>query len=223
MKQARDDKAGRHMVLKIVTVFVGILALAAGCSAQQGSGNPEGQAGELRPVIYPSGGAIKFPEDQVIKKELQVTTKWQTVTFEKPLQINREGGMGLHLVVDQAPYISTTDDNHPLNPEVSDAEYRLNAFSLRRRSDGALVRPEAMLVGDNGEEVKVRPMGHLYPFCDKHVMTMALRTFKDFYSPSPPYPEGIRTITSMRIRGTTPFLVRYLWWKVDSHPELHSR
>jgi hypothetical protein len=54
-------------------------------------------------------------------------------------------------------------------------------------------------------------------------MTMALRTFKDFYSPSPPYPEGIRTITSMRIRGTTPFLVRYLWWKVDSHPELHSR
>jgi hypothetical protein len=223
MKQVHDDKAGRHFSLKmVIVVLLATLTLALGCSAQQGSGDPEGQAGELRPVIYPSGGAIKFPEEQVIKKELQVTTKWQTVTFEKPLQINREGLMGLHLVVDQAPYISTTDD-HPLNPEVSDAEYQLNAFSLRRRSDGALVRPEAVLVGDNGEEVKVRPDGNLYPFCDLHVMTMALRTFKDFYSPLPLFSEGIRTITSMRIRGTTPFLVRYLWWKVDSHPELHSR
>jgi hypothetical protein len=44
MKQARDDKAGRHMVLKIVIVVLSAtLALALGCAAQQGSGNPEGQ------------------------------------------------------------------------------------------------------------------------------------------------------------------------------------
>jgi hypothetical protein len=211
------------MPLKILaTVFIGLLALAGGCAAQESSCKPEDPTADLRPVVYPSKRFNKFPEDQVIKKELRVTTQWQTVTFEKPLQINRRGTMGLHLVVDQAPYISTTDDD-PRNLDCSDAEYQLNAFSLRRRNDWALVRPEAVLVGDNGEEVKVRPDGHLYPYFDKHVMTMALRTFKDVNSPSPPFPEGIKTFTSMRIRSTTTFLVRYLWWKVDNHPEFYSR
>jgi hypothetical protein len=211
------------MRLKILaTVFIGLLSLVAGCAAQQDSGKQDDLASGLRPVIYPPEGLKKFAQNQVIKKELQVTTQWQTVTFGKPLQINRRGTMGLHLVVDQAPYISTTDDD-PRNLDCSDAEYQLNAFSLRRRRDWALVRPEAVLVGDNGVEVKVRPDGHLYPSFDKHAMTMALRTFKDVNSPSPPFPEGIKTFTSMRIRSTTPFLVRYLWWKVDSHPEFYSR
>jgi hypothetical protein len=75
----------------------------------------------------------------VIKKELRVTTQWQTVTFEKPLLINRRGTMGLHLVVDQAPYISTTDDD-PRNLDCSDAEYQLNAFSLHGQVGFVLVR-----------------------------------------------------------------------------------
>ena len=158
----------------------------------------------------------------MIKKELRVTTQWQTVTFEKPLQINRRGTMGLHLVVDQAPYISTMDDS-PLNPECNKPECYKNAYSLRRLSDGALIRPEAVIVGDNGVEVTIRPEGHLYPYFDKHVMTVILATFKDVNSPSPPFPDGIKTFTSMRIRSTTPFLVRYLWWKVDNHPEFYSK
>ncbi|MEJ2661244.1 MAG: hypothetical protein P8Z73_11055 [Desulfobacteraceae bacterium] len=211
------------MRLKILAaVFIGTLALAAGCPAQQGPGRPEGPAGSLRPVIYPPENLNKFPQEQVIKKELRVTTKWQTIAFEKPLQINRRGTMGLHLVVDQAPYISTMDDS-PLNPECNKPECAIDAFCLRRLNDGALVRPQAVLVGDNGEEVKVRPTGHLYPIFDQHVITMALRTFKDVDSPPPAFPAGIKTITAMRIRSTTPFLVRYLWWSVDSHPELYSR
>jgi hypothetical protein len=223
MKQAHDDKECKHMPLKVIIAFLAAaLALTAGCQAQQGSGKQDGSDMGLRPVVYPSERFNKFPEDQVIKKELQVTTQWQTVTFEKPLQINRRGTMGLHLVVDQELYISTTDDN-PRNLDCSDAEYQLNAFSLHRKSDWALVRTEAVLVGDNGKAVKVRPTGHFYPYFDKHVMTMALSSFKDFNSAPPPFPAGIKTITSMRIRSTTPFLVRYLWWKVDSHPEFYSR
>ena len=209
------------MRLKIpATVFIGILALATGCTAHDVSGKQGGPAEGIRSVIYPPEGLNKFPEDQVIKKELQVTTQWQTVTFEKPLLINRRGTMNLHLVVDQAPYISTTDDD-PRNLDCSDAEYQLNAFSLRRRSDWALVRPEAVLMGDNGVEVKVRPDGHLYPSFDKHVMTVALGYVKDINAFVPPFPEGIKTFTSMRIRSTTPFLVRYLWWSVDHHPDLN--
>jgi len=211
------------MPLKIfIAVLAAVLAMSTGCAAQQDSGNPEGRAEGLRPVIYPPTGLIKFPEEQVIKKELRVTTRWQTVIFEKPLQINRKGTMGLHLVVDQAPYISTMDD-HPLNPECNKPECYKNAYSLRRLSDGALVRPEVVLVGDNGVEVTIRPEGQLYPSFDKHSMTVALRTFKDVNSPSPPFPKGIRSFISMRIRSTAPFLVRYLWWSVDHHPELYSR
>jgi hypothetical protein len=223
MKQAHINKACRHMPLKIIIAFLAAtLALAAGCPAQQGPGRPEGPAADLQPVVYPSERFNKFPEDQVIKKELRVTTQWQTVTFDKPLQINRRGTMGLHLVVDQAPYISTLDD-HPLNPECNKPECAIDAYSLRRLSDGALVRPEAVLVGDNGEEVKVRPEGHLYPYFDKHVMTVALGYVKDINSFAPPFPASIKTFTAMRIRSTTPFLVRYLWWKVDNHPEFYSR
>jgi hypothetical protein len=218
MKQAHDDKACRHMPLKIIIAFLtATLALDAGCQAQQGPGGPKGPGENLRPVIYPPESFNKFPEEQVIKKELQVTTQWQTLTFEKPLQINRRGLMGLHLVVDQAPYISTADDD-PRNLDCSDAEYQLNAFSLRRRSDWALIRPEAVLVGDNGKEVKVRPEGHLYPSFDQHVMTVILRTFKDVNSPSPPFPKGIKAFTAMRIRSTELFLARYLWWSVDRYP-----
>jgi hypothetical protein len=209
------------MQLKLLaTVFIGILALAAGCAAQDVSGKPGGSIEDLGSVIHPPDGLNKFPEDQVIKKELQVTMQWQTVTFKKPLQINRRGTMGLHLVVDQAPYISTLDD-HSLNPECNKPGCYKNAYSLRRLSDGALVRPEAVLVGDNGVEVTVRPEGHLYPSFDKDVMTVILATFKDVNSPSPPFPEGIQTFTEMRIRSTTPFPVRYLWWKVDHHPDLN--
>jgi len=223
MMQAHNHKACRHMPLKIfIAVLAAVLAMSTGCAAQQDSGNPEGHAEGLRPVAYPSEDLLKFQEEQVIKKELRVTTRWQTVIFEKPLQINRKGTMGLHLVVDQVPYISTMDD-HPLNPECKKPECAVDAFSLRRLSDGALVRPEAILVGDNGEEVKIRPTGHLYPFFDKHVMTVALRYVKDVNAFAPPFPEGIKTFTSMRIRSTMPFLVRYLWWSVDSHPELFSR
>ncbi len=214
------------MPFKMLTAVWAVLLLTAlGCHAGQGDGSPSDHGSDSKgryPIIYPPKSDLLFPEDQVIKKEVQVTPQWQTIAFEKPLQINRQGVMGLHLVVDQEPYMSTTD-NDPRNLDCSDEEYQKNAFSLRRRSDGVLVRPEAVLIGDNGVEVSIRPDGHLYPYCDKHVMTIALGTYKDANSPPPDFPESVKTFTALRIRGTEPFVVRYLWWKVDVHPEIYSR
>jgi hypothetical protein len=201
----------------LIIVLLGSFIAAFGCNAGQPADQITANGYHSRHITYPPQSALEYPQDQVVKKEFEITTQWQTITFEKPLQINRHGLMGLHLAVDQAPYISTTDDD-PRNLDCSDAEYQKNAFSLRRRSDGVLVRPEAILVGDNGVEVKVRPDGHLYPYSDKSIMTMALRTFKDVNSPSPPFPKGIKSITAMRIRSTAPFLVRYIYWNVDRYP-----
>ncbi len=207
------------------TVLAVLFLLAFGCSGRQADDPaPEAAAGAKGryPVTYPTGRAIKFSEDQVIKKEIQITTHWQTITLDKPLKINQQGIMGLHLVVDKAPYISTMD-THPLNPECNTPECVIDAFCLTRLSDGAIIRPEAVLVGNNGVEVSIRPNGHLYPFCDPHVMTMALGTFKDVNSPPPDFPESIQSFTALRIRANEPFIVRYLWWKVDEHPEMYSR
>ncbi|MFZ1986534.1 MAG: hypothetical protein WAU91_19145 [Desulfatitalea sp.] len=210
---------------KLPAVLAVLLLIALGCGGGQVDApapDPASGAKGRYPVIYPPQSALLFPEDQVIKKEIQVTTQWQTITFEKPLKINRQGLMGLHLVVDRAPYISTMD-THPLNPECNTPDCVIDAYCLLRLSDGAIVRPEAVLVGDNGVEVNVRSLGHLYPYCDTHVMTMALRTFKDVDSPPPDFPESIQAFTALRIRGTEPFVVRYLWWSVDRHPEIYSR
>lgn len=200
-----------------IVVFMAFWVLTTACHADHLADQTADHSGN-RPVNYPEGRAIKFSEEQVIKKEFQVTTQWQTITFEKPLRINRQGLMGLHLAVNQQPYISTIDI-HPLNDR-SNIE---NAYSLRRLSDGVLVKPEAVLIGDNGIEVRVRPVGHLYPYFDKYIMTVVLGTFKDANSPPPPFPEGIRGFTAMRIRSTEPFLVRYLWWCVDRHPDIFNR
>jgi hypothetical protein len=206
------------MQLKIlITVLIfGLWAATSTCQAQQWVEYPADNSGG-QPDEYPLKTARRLPEEQIIKKEFEVTTQWQTITFEKSLQINRKGLMGLHLAVDQQLYISTMY-NHPLNPECTKAGCAINAFCLRRLSDGTLIRPEAILVGDDGSEVKIRPAGHLYPYFDKKVITMALRAYEDADSHSPPFPEGIKAFKALRIRSTAPFRVKFLYWNVDRYP-----
>jgi hypothetical protein len=201
----------------LIIVLLGSFIAAFGCNAGQSADQNAANGSRNRHITYPPKSALEYPQDQVVKKEFEVTTRWQTITFEKPLQINRHGLMGLHLAVDQAPYISTMDD-HPLNPECNEPECAINVACLRRLSDGVIIRPEAVLIGDNGVEVKVRPTGHLYPYSDKSIMTIALGICEDVNAPPPPFPKGIKSITAMRIRSTEPFLVRYLYWNVDRYP-----
>jgi hypothetical protein len=206
------------MLMKIFTILLlGWFSVAFGCNAGQSADQHAPKGNSSRHITYPPKSALEYPQDQIVKKEFEVTTQWQTIRFEKPLKINRKGLMGLHLAVDRAPYISTMDD-HPLNPECNEPECAINAACLRRLSDGVIIRPEAILIGDNGVEVKVRPTGHLYPYSDNSIMTMALGICDDTNSSSPPFPRGIKAITAMRIRSTEPFLVRYLYWNVDRYP-----
>jgi hypothetical protein len=200
----------------IIILMIGLWTLSSTCHAQQRGEYPATGINE-QAVSYPSKSRINFPEEQIIRKAFEVTRQWQTFTFEIPLQINRKGLMSLHLAVDKQLYISTMV-NHPLNPECNKPGCAINAFCLRRLSDGVLIRPEAVLVADNGVEVKVRPAGHLYPNFDKNVITLALRACKDAYSHPLPFPKGIKTIKAIRIRGTEPFQIKFLYWNVDRYP-----
>ena len=176
----------KHMRSKnLIAILVASILLTCGCHTEYlGSNSAEKTFNKTRrrSVNYPPPSSLQFPEEQVIKKEFKVTNQWQTITFEKPLKVNRKGLMGLHLAVDQEPFISTTDDD-PRNLDCSKAEYQKNAFSLRRRSDGVLIRPEAVLIGDNGIEVKIRPVGHLYPYFDQYIRTIELGVCDDINAP----------------------------------------
>jgi hypothetical protein len=203
------------MRLKIIAmVFLGLLATVGGCNAERLVRHAKDNDNSPS-VNYPPKSSLDYPEDQVVKKEIQVTTQWQTIAFKKPLIINRLDLQHLHLAVDQAPYISTMD-THALNPECNEPECAINGFCLRRLSDGVVIRPDVILIGDNGVEVKVRSVGHLYPYFDKNIITMMIGTFKLNGHP-PPFPVGITAFTAMRIRSTEPFLIRYLYWNVDYH------
>lgn len=194
---------------------MGLCAISSTCHAQQWIEFPADNSSSPS-IKNPSKSTRQFPEEQVIKKELEVTTQWQTITFKKPLRINRKGLMGLHLAVDKRLYIPSIVD-HPLNPKCNKPKCAANAFCLRRLSDGVLIRPDVVLIADNGVEIVVKSAGHLYPFFDRNVITMALRASNGAKS-SPRFPEGIRTFNALRIRSTEPFVVRYLYWIVDRYP-----
>jgi hypothetical protein len=203
----------------IIILMVVLWALSSTSHAQQWTEYPENES-RGQSVDDLLKHALQYPEDRIIKKSFKVTTQWQTIAFDKPLQINRKGLMGLHIAVDNQLYISTMYD-HPLNPKCKKTECAVNAFCLRRIEDGALVRPEAVLIGDNNVEVSVRPAGHLYPYFDKNAITVALRAFKDGRSSPPPFPKGIKAFKAIRIRSTEPFQVRFLYWNVDRYPYYH--
>lgn len=196
--------------------MIGLWALSSTCHAQQWAVYPAND-GNGKSIDYSPENANQYPEDRIIRKTFEVTTQWQTITFEKPLHINQKGLMGLHLAVDKQLYIPTMYDR-PLNPGSDKSKRTANAFYLRRSSDRALIKPEVILIAVNDAEVKVRPAGHLYPFFDKDVITMALRTCKNAKSLPPPFPKGIKAFKAMRIRSTEPFMVKYLYWNVDRHP-----
>jgi len=104
-----------------------------------------------KPPAISGCGSHGFPEDRRISGPFQITTDWQTIRFDPPLRINREGLQVLHFVVDQELY----DPN-----SMYDIEDTANHFSLRR-TDDVLARPEVVLIGDNGEDVTVFPMSNI--------------------------------------------------------------
>ena len=205
-----------HTKILIIILMVGLWTLSSTCHAQQ-RGEYHTTGINEQAVDCPSKSMIKFPEEQIIRKAFEVTRQWQTFTFEIPLQINRKGLMSLHLAVDKQLYISTMV-NHPLNPECNKPGCAINAFCLRRLSDGVLIRPEAILVADNGIEVKVRPASNLYPNFDKDVITMALRAYKNVNLHPLVFPKGIKAFKAIRIRSSESFRIRYLYWNVDPYP-----
>ncbi|MBI3897374.1 MAG: hypothetical protein HY308_03650 [Gammaproteobacteria bacterium] len=170
--------------------FTVILLLSLGC--------------QPRDNRYPED---QFPEDQHVVGPFNITSEWQTITFSKPLAINREGSQSFNFVVDRDRY-------------VPNSEYQIedipNQANLRRR-DGVLVKPEVVLIGDNGQEVLVTAVSNTW--LNVGGLTIGFSMLINPDTPSPPFPEAISAFRAVRVRSNEPFTANYLWWWVDGHPD----
>ncbi|MCC5811252.1 MAG: hypothetical protein JJU06_12855 [Ectothiorhodospiraceae bacterium] len=152
---------------------------------------------------------VGFPEDQRLEGPFEITNEWQEIEFDAPLRINREGSQGFHFEVDETRY---RPNSH------FDLEDRPNQANLRR-TDGVLVKPEVILIGDNGERVELQAVSNIHLYAGG--LTVGFRTYVDHSSPSPPFPDGITAFRAVKVRSNEPFTAEYLRWRVDNHPDHH--
>gem|GEM_PF-1854173 len=161
-------------------------------------------------ILVGCGGGAEFPENQRMPGTVEVTTDWQEITFDSPLEVNRDGVQSLHFVVDGERY--TPNSSH-------DIEDHRNHFNLRR-DDGALVKPDVVFIAGNGEKVRVRPVINL--ILNDGRLTTGFGTYAGQYASPPPFPDNVESFQAVRFRSNEPFTAEELRWRVDVHPELHE-
>lgn len=163
--------------------------------------------------IQGCGAQSDFPENQKIPGPIEIGREWQVVELDKPLTINREAfQQGLHVVVDSDEFTpnSAFDDELSIDPE--------HFFDIRNASN-ELVVPEVVMVADSGEEVRIGSRSNINLYGGG--LTVGMKVVpEDVHAASPPFPEGIKSFSSFRIRSNVPFTAEYFWWLVERHPDM---
>ncbi|MFC4259146.1 hypothetical protein ACFOZ5_08910 [Marinobacter lacisalsi] len=153
-----------------------------------------------------------FPENQKIPGPIEIGSQWQVIELDEPLQINREGVQGLHIVVDPDEFSSNFTYGDDLSNDLD------HYFDLRNES-GELVAPEVVIVAQDGTEIELSPISNIGLDEGGLTVGMGLRA-GDIREPSPPFPEGVKSFTSFRVKSDVPFTAEYLWWLVEHHPDM---
>lgn len=160
-------------------------------------------------LLAACGERPRFPEDQTMPGPIEVTSEWQTLEFERPLAIHHgEGVQQLHFVVD-----NTIFGVHDID-EISQDRF----FSLKR-FDGTAVLPEVVLIASDGAELPLMAVSNIGLYSGG--MTIGFGLPHDIWSPSPPFPDNVAAIQSVRFRSDVPLVVERLMWMVRHHPDIH--
>lgn len=149
--------------------------------------------------------------NQNISGPIELTGEWLHVTPDRPLTIEREGVQELHLAFDGDSYElnyfhieGETDDPRVL-------------FALRGQ-EGQLVRPEVVLIADDGTELALTPVSHHAPPAGG--VTIGFGMFDGMLAPPPPFPEAYGSYVSFKVRSDQPVSVEYFRWLVSYHPDM---
>ena len=150
-----------------------------------------------------------FPEDQRLDGPISIGPEWQTITFKAPLKVNREAVQQIEIVVDSNLFKSNF---------AYEDEDRYKMFHLRR-NDGVVIKPEAILIGDNGQKIPLVPDSTTALYSGG--VTAGLSMFEGWDSPPPPFPEEIQHFTAVQLRTNETIPVEQLRWWVTYHPDYH--
>ena len=153
-----------------------------------------------------------YQENQKIPGPITIGPQWQVLELDEPLKINREGVQGLHIVVDPDEFSSNFNYGDDLSNDPD------HYFDLRNES-GELVAPEVVVVAQDGTEIELTPISNIGLYEGGLTVGMGMRA-EDIRLPSPPFPEGVERLTSLRVKSNVPFTAEYLWWLVEHHPDM---
>lgn len=146
-----------------------------------------------------------FPEDQLLDGPFRIGPEWQTIVFDPPLKISRDGGgQSIRLVVDNESYSPGEFDEGQI--------YLLDESEIK-------IRPEVILKSDGGKEVEVHATSLVGLFSGG--LALGYGKHIKHYSESVLFDQDIRSFTSMSVRSDEPLVVDHLSWKVDSHPDIY--
>ncbi|PXF31146.1 hypothetical protein WH50_11525 [Pokkaliibacter plantistimulans] len=164
-------------------------------------------------------------EDQGIQGPLHVDQQWQTVTFAKPLLINRKGTQDIHIGLNPEHFTdsATWHIQHTSGFTIGDLlpDERYNGNGIRRLSDGTLIEPDIRLVADNGQTIPVTMIGVQRWSNGAFSIMCGLLSGKAPDQQPLAYPEDITTFTAIQIRSDIPFDATYFLWRMDYYPGLY--
>jgi len=144
------------------------------------------------------------PADQLLEGPFKLTTKWQTITLDKPLKV--------------IPYTQTLelmlpmDDYQGLDVDEPKSRYVIEPGRFKRLADQKITQPEVILVTKQGQEFRttygaIGSTRHYKGFGT--FWYLGFRTsfvMRKFY-----YPKGTEFV-AIKVRANTPMEIPYIGW-----------
>lgn len=164
-------------------------------------------------LIYDKHAYDKHADDQEFRQFIAVTAQWQTITFDKPLKINRKELQCLRIGIPRDKYQSALGfvARRDWEAGVKDSSAAVGEYIVRT-SDEKFILPELELIDGNGDVVKLKHSGIASGTGDEFFMEYS-NYYKSNFDPTPPYPGTSDHFKAMRIRASEPFEVAAIdWW-----------
>lgn len=170
--------------LKLITPFILSLCITVSCSAQDSS-----------------------PADQLVKGPIEITTEWQTIVFDKPLQASPHvQAIRLLSCNNQYSFVATSVDEQGLS--------RSDRF--KRLADQQVVEPE-IIANDGKNEYRLSASITGYDYAGPtNGCKFVGYSLKGDEPMKLALPEGTQFV-SIKIRANVPMSVDHLYWVASGY------
>jgi hypothetical protein len=152
------------------------------------------------------------PTNRLIKGPFEITTEWQTIELDRPLEVLPNiHNVDVLFEPDECIY----DDDIPTGGQ------RIIQGGFRRRADGLVIDPEVILVEQSGREFHAFYYSNGSAFTDEGTY-LGLGFGANIEQGKFFYPKGTK-IVAIRVRANTTITVAHFWWVVYGYERARVR